>query len=571
MKPTSAHIAQTVHAEHHAIASGHTLATEAGLEILEAGGNAVDAGVAAGIVLSVVHPDLVNFAGVAPIILRMAQTGQVVSLDGLGVWPKAASAQFFADNYDGAIPEGLLRTVVPAAPAAWITALRDYGTMRFADVSAAAIRHAREGFEVYPLFANFLAGHAAQYARYPANGAIFLPGGNPPVVGDTFVQNDLAATIQYMADEETAADGNRSAVLQAAYDAFYSGDIAQRIAAHHHENGGLMTAADLSEYRIRYEPPVQVRFQGHDVFCCGPWCQGISLAQAMAMLEQDDLSGYSHSDPAYIHRVTEILKLVFADREALVADPTFVDVPIETMLSPNYLRQALSRIDDKRAFDGMPSAGNIDPYSGTGTASNNTAEPRAIADTSHVCVIDKHGNMFAATPSDTSSDTEVIPGLGICPSSRGSQSRGIVGHLNAVAAGKRPRLTPNPALVLKDGMPFMAFGTPGGDVQIQAMAQVLLNMLQFGMSLSDAIEHPRFASYSFPSSFAPNEYLPGRLMIEEPLATAVCAPLTELGHDAQPWGAHTWKAGGICAVQQTDDGALIASADSRRAGKAGGR
>ena len=263
-------------------------------------------------------------------------------------------------------------------------------------------------------------------------------------------------------------------------------------------------------------------------------------------------------DEIYAHRLTELLNRVFADREARVGDPAFVRPAEEILLDPSYLNARVKGLD---AWQATP-ASRIYPEP--------IADPRArSADTSHVCVIDEAGMMFAATPSDTSSDTEVIPSLGICPSSRGSQSRGVPGHPNAVAPGKRPRLSPNPALVLKDGAPWLAFGTPGGDVQIQAMAQVLENRLRFGLSLVDAVAAPRLATFSFPNSFAPNEYLPNRVMLEAPLHERIGAGLAARGHDVGVWKALHWKAGGICAVEVEPDGTRRAVADPRRAGGAG--
>ena len=543
-----------------AVASGHPLATKAALDILEAGGNAVDAGVAGGMTLAVVHCDLVNFAGVAPIIVKPAQ-GEALTIDGLGTWPRAASAALFAERFGGAIPEGLLRTVVPAAPAAWIEALRRFGTMRFADTAAAAIRCAREGFTVYPLFADFVADNVDRYARWPANAAIYLPNGRPPTVGDILRQPDLADTIATMVRAERKASGDRAAGLQAARDAFYRGEIAARLAAHHRAEGGLMTETDLANYRVRTAPPLRVRYLGTELLACGSWCQGVSLAQAMAMLDRFDPSDgqtVGPGDEVYAHRLTELLKRVFADREAHVADPAFVRPAEEVLLDPSYLD---ARVEGLEAWQAAPAPR---------TFPEPAADPRAgSADTSHISVIDRHGTMFAATPSDTSSDTEVIPGLGICPSSRGSQSRGAPGHPNAVAPGKRPRLSPNPALVLKDGAPWLAFGTPGGDVQIQAMAQVLENRLRFGLSLVDAVAAPRLATFSFPNSFAPNEYLPDRVMLESPLHEAIGAGLAARGHDVGAWEALYWKAGGVCAVEVEPDGTRRAVADPRRAGAAG--
>jgi gamma-glutamyltranspeptidase/glutathione hydrolase len=581
-----------VTASRYAISSGHQLATEAGLALLDAGGNAVDAGVAAGIALEVLHCDLVNVAGVAPIMIRMAATGEVITIDGLGTWPAAASVDVFEREHGGAIPEGILRTVVPAAPAAWITALRHFGTMTFAEVAAAALRCAREGFPVYPLFAQFITNNEASYRRWAENRRIFLPEGRPPRVGELFVQEDLAASLQYMIDQERAAAGDREQGLKAAYDAFYRGDIARTICDYHRENGGLLRLEDMADYRVRFEPPVKVGFAGYDIYCCGPWCQGLSLAQVFAMLESHDVVQYGHNSADYIHNVTEALKLVFADREQYVADPLFVDVPVAEMLEGHYLSARAGLIDGKSAWPEMPPPG--DPRRGRPTLAGAPRHPDAetpggdahatkpmeappeggpaSADTSYVCVIDGEGNMFSATPSDTSADTEVIPGTGLCPSSRGSQSRGLAGSINAVAPGKRPRLTPNPALALKGGEPFMVFGTPGGDVQIQAMVQVFLNATRFGMDIQAAITAPRFATYSFPSSFAPNDYFPGQLMLESRISEQTGADLAGRGHKVDWWPDFTWKAGGVCAVQvDADSGVLSAGADPRRAGQAQGR
>ena len=584
---------EPVTAQEFAISSGHELASAAGFEILEAGGNAVDAGVAAGIALGVLHCDLVNFAGVAPIILRMAETGEVKTIDGLGTWPRAASAAFFEEKFDGEMPEGILRTVVPAAPAAWLTVLRDFGTMSFSDVSAAAIRYARDGFPVFPVFAQFIANNEASYRRYAENARIFLPDGALPEVGDKFVQSDLADAIQYMADEERSRGGDRADGLSAAYDAFYRGDIAETICDYHEAHGGFLARQDMADYRVRYEEPLRAEFMGVSFHTCGAWCQGVSLAQALILLDRAGLDRLDLNSPDYVHTVTEALKLVFADRERYVADPAFVDVPVDDMLNPDYLQARLALIDEAVACPGMPVAG--DPRNRAHSLPDNMAhstelrpggdahatkpqEPLpadgpASPDTSHVCVVDGQGNMFAATPSDTSADTEVIPGTGLCPSSRGSQSRGVSGHINSVAPGKRPRLTPNPALALKDGKPFLAFGTPGGDVQVQAMVQAAANLLCFDMNIQAAVEAPRFATYSFPSSFAPNDYHPGLLMLEGRFEKDTGAELAKRGHKVDYWPEWTWKAGGLCAVHvdRENGGLLHAGADPRRAARALGR
>ncbi|MGA7261362.1 MAG: gamma-glutamyltransferase, partial [Stellaceae bacterium] len=239
----------TIAVTQHAISAGHYLAATAGFEMLQAGGNAIDAGCAAGIALGVLQSDLVDVAGVAPIMIYLADKQEVVTIAGLGHWPKALDLQLFMREHGGKIPKGVLRTVVPAAPDAWITALRLYGTMSFGEVAAAAIRLARDGFPMYPLMAASLKRHEADHRAWPSTAAIFLPNGRPPEAGEVFRQTDLAASLQYMADEERAtASRGREAGLEAARDAFYRGDIARKIVAFMKQEGGLLSAEDLAEY-----------------------------------------------------------------------------------------------------------------------------------------------------------------------------------------------------------------------------------------------------------------------------------------------------------------------------------
>ncbi|MFL5137216.1 MAG: gamma-glutamyltransferase family protein [Microvirga sp.] len=553
--------------DRHMVAAGHYAAAHAGFLVLEAGGNAIDAGVAAGIALGVLQSDIVNVAGVAPIMIRLAESGEVVTIDGLGVWPAAASAAFFRREHGGRIPDGLLRTVTPAAPAAWIAALERFGTMSFGEVARFAIRFAAEGFPVHPTMAEFVAKNVAQYAQFPQNAALYLPGGRPVAVGDRFVQPELAATLQHMVDEEKAHAGQgRSAGLAAARAAFYEGDIAQTIAAYHREHGGWLTADDLAGYEVTFEPPVRTTYCGVEVFTCGPWCTGPLLGQILAILDGIDIGPMGHNSPRYIHVLTEAMKLAFADREACYGDPRFVDVPLERLLSAAFAAERRRRIDPIRAAPRMPESGI--PSLGAEAAETlrrPEREPALSPDTSYVAVIDRHGNAFSATPSDTSYDTPIIPGTGLCPSSRGSQSFTARGHPSEVMPGKRPRLTPNPAIAILEDGSVMPFGTPGGDVQTQAMLQVLLNLSVFGMDLTSAVEAPRFATYSFPSSFEPHEELPGRLMVEARIGDATLKALEGLGHDAQPWPEWTNQAGAVCAVMRDPaTGVIRAAADPRR-------
>jgi gamma-glutamyltranspeptidase/glutathione hydrolase len=551
----------TVYGTRHAVSAGHYLAASAAFSVLEAGGNAIDAGCAAGMSLGVLQPDLVNVAGVAPIMIRLAN-GQVESVAGLGWWPKQLPADLFMREHGGRIPDGVLRTVVPAAPDAWITALERHGTMRFADVASYAIRYAGEGFAVYPLLAASIAAHEHEYRRWPSNTAIFLPNGRAPKSGDKFVQSDLARTLQYMADQDRAAGSDRKAGLRAAHDAFYRGDIAREIARFQQQEGGYLSMADLAEYRSPIEPVVRRVWRGHEVITCGPWCQGPALLEALALLERVGIAGLAHNSATYLHRIAECVNLAMADREYHFGDPAFVDVPIDHLLDPATIARRASAVRDDGAFGEMPA-----PLDRTNLPHMASAAelPKVEADTSYCCVVDRWGNAFSATPSDGSGNVPVVPGLGITPSGRGSQSRPDARHPAGVAPGKRPRLTPNPAMVVTEAGGVMPFGTPGGDVQTQAMLQVLLNVFQHGMELQDAIEAPRVASYSFPSSFAPFEYFPGRLAVEGRIDPAVRADLAGRGHEVKAWPEWTWLAGSVEAVLRDPASGLIAAgADPRR-------
>src|SRR5436305_9397623 len=338
----------------HAIAAGHYLAATAGFDVLQAGGNAIDAGVAAGIALGVVQSDLVNCAGVAPIMIYLAEPREVVTIAGLGWWPKALDPELFMREHGGKIPVGVLRTVVPAAPDAWITALRRYGTMSFGDVAAAAIRIARDGFPMYPLMAASLEKHAERHASWPSSAAVYLPNGKPPAAGDIFRQTDLAASLQYMADEEKAAPSRsangrgREAGLEAARGAFYRGDIARKIVAFMKEQGGLLSAEDLAEYHSAVGPAESRRFGDLEVFTCGAWCQGPVLLQTLALIEGTDVKALGHNSANYVHHLTEALKLAFADREAYYTDPATGQAPLPTPISADYAAARRKAIDPQR-------------------------------------------------------------------------------------------------------------------------------------------------------------------------------------------------------------------------------
>ena len=268
---------------HFTVAAGHPLSAMAAAEILRSGGNAIDAGVAAGIATGVLESILVSFGGVAPIILYSADHDEMVTISGLGTWPAAVDPEYFNRRHGGRIPLGILRTVVPAAPDAWITALSRYGRMGFADVASFAIEYAREGFQMYQFFSDRIAEKREGFSRYPSTAAIYLPGGAPPVPGTIFRQSELAASIQFLADVDRAAasNGGREAGLAAARAAFYEGDIAREMVAHVQGEGGELTLEDLAGFSVGVEPPVSISFGDWQVNGCSTWCQGPMLLQAL--------------------------------------------------------------------------------------------------------------------------------------------------------------------------------------------------------------------------------------------------------------------------------------------------
>jgi len=558
----------------YAISSGHYLATEAAARILDRGGNAIDAGVAACLALPILQPNVVSFAGVAPTLIYIRDEDRVVSLEGLGYWPAATDVERLIAEGGDIVPEGLLRTVMPAAPATHIEALRRYGTISFEEAATPAMELALHGFPMYPLLAVNIEAVKDGFDRYPENARIFRPGGRTPEVGALFKQEDLGRTIARMIEAERSTRGDRDKKLRAVHDYFYRGPIADAIADYHARNSGFVTREDLAGFEVPVADSIYCTYRDLEVHTCDVWCQGIVMLEALKILEGVDLKALGHNSLGYVHMVSQALGLAFADREAYLGDPKFVDVPTATMLTDAYAARQLRRIDPKNALQEMAAPGN--PRGTTAVArapsikSGNPKKPMGLPqDTIYGCAVDRHGNAFSCTPSDNQNDTPIIPGLGLAISSRGNQSRLIKGHPSEVKPGKRPRLTPSPAMALRDGRLYMVFGTPGGDIQKQAMLQVLLNVYEFGMRVQTALEQPRFANYNFPNSFAPHTYYPGRLCLERPIADRHGAALKEMGHQVEVWPQNAPTAGGVCAIMKDHEtGFLHAGADCRREGSA---
>ncbi len=550
------------------ISAGHYLAAAAGYRILEGGGNAIDAGVASGIVINTVLPENTSFGGVAPIMIYDVESDEVVTISGLGRWPQAATTSFFREHAGGEIPVGILRSIVPSAVDAWLTALARYGTFTLEQVITPALELASGGIPMQPVVRKALAADLESpesvLKRWPSSQALFLPDGRLPEPFEPFFQPALAQTLRRLIDAERGATRlGRRAAIRAARDLFYRGDIAEEMASFSEQQGGLLAYDDFAEFSVRVEAPVTAQFRGDTIYTCGPWSQGPVVAQTLQMLEDDDLAALGHNSADYVHLVSQALNLSFADRHAYYGDPDFVDVPIDELLSRDYTRQQRQRIDSARAFAEMPAPGL--PAGSTRAPTPAPVGGTEEFDTSFSCVVDRWGNGFAATPSDGLFHSPIVPGLGFIMSGRGSQSWLEEDHPSKVEPGKRPRLTPNPAMVFRDGRLVMPFGCPGGDAQPQAMVQLYLNVTEFGMNPQAAIEAPRFTSSNFPNSFWPHTYLPGRINLEGRIDTETVTELSRRGHDTlvrSDWEPMSMAA--LSAIMVGEDGTLIGGADPRR-------
>jgi len=562
------------------VVSGHNLATQAAMRILDKGGNAIDAGVAAGLCLAVLQSDMVGFAGVAPMMIYMAKTGVTTTIDGLGVWPAKADVAFFKEHHNGRIPDGIHRCIVPGAPDAWITALLKYGTMSFAEISSDALDLAGDGFPMHQFMRNSLHELQDKYAQWPSNKEIYLPKatGKPPEIDEIFFQKDLAKTIRRMVTAETGAltGGGRSAGLRAARDEFYKGSIADTIVAYNVANNGLMQASDLADYSCTEEGALETSFGEYTIKGAGPWCQGPVLLQTLNILQHFDLVQMGHNSGEYIHTITEALKIAFADREKFYGDPKFITVPISGLLSKEYAKKCAEHIKET-SCPVMPAFGNPWEFSNTPRPLDCDMQYHTIdpvqpnterndnLDTSYIGVVDKDGNCISAVPSDMSFSGPVVPGTGFVVSTRGSQSFVDEKHASSVAGGKRPRLTPAPFMIFKNDRPSMIIGTPGGDTQCQTILQTFLNIALFGMEVQTATEQPRFATFSYPNSFAPHDYHPNVLRVEQRVGAKVINELETRGHKVTTWPDWAWKAGGVCVILVKENSkTLVAGADPRR-------
>ena len=562
------------------VVSGHHQASAAGLEMLRKGGNAADAGVATVFAQAVVEFDRFGIGGEVPILIYLATEEKVVSINGHGYAPLAATLEWFKERNIDVMPgDGFLPAVVPSAVDTLILALDRYGKLSLAEVLAPAIELAEKGF---PMFGDFRSHIEEQEGRFRqewhSSGKVFLPGGEIPDIGDVFVQKDLARTLQRLVSAEQAHKGEgRSAALKAVRDLFYKGEMAAEIVRYQKNfksrdaNGtvsaGLLSEEDFAQYQARVEEPAKSSYRGIDVYKAGFWSQGPVLLQALNILEGYDLKKLGHNSPAYIHVLAEAMKLAFADREWYYADPDFVGVPEAGLLSKEYAAERRKLIDLKKSSLEMR-PGNPYPFHPKEMAHSPIPESIELRPgekgTTGTRVADADGNVFSATPSGGwFRHSPILEGLGFVLGTRGQAFTLDPDAANRLGPRKRPRTTLTPSLAVKDGKPYLAWGTPGGDAQDQVNLQFLLNVVDFGMDIQEAIDAPYFLIYDFPSSFQGHESRPGLLRIENRVPAEVFTALQEMGHNARRSGS--WSAGDATALMvDSARGVLFGAASPRR-------
>jgi gamma-glutamyltranspeptidase/glutathione hydrolase len=513
------------------IASGHALASEAGIRVLKAGGNAVDAAVAAWAVQGLTEPEMTGLGGDMFMLIYLAKTGEVKFINGTGVAPMAATVDFYKGK--GGLPsDGILSVSVPGAVAGAELAAKTYGTRPLSELMAPAAELADKGFPITESLAGAIRGSAKKLS--PSARAIWYNGDTPKGFGDRVVQKDLANTLR-----EIGAKGSA---------AFYQGPIAEKFAAYMKAQGGLIDQKDLAAIRANEDPAIKINYKGIDVYECPPNSQGFVMLQALNILEGMNVRYMRHNSAPYLHVVTESLKLAFADRNKYVADPKFTpNIPMREMLSKEYAAIRRGLINPDKAIDGEAPFGNPTSaptdsrgatvgkprigYAGPQPVPNTVITAEENGHTTYLAVVDKDRNMVSVTSSLLSlfGSGHVVDGAGFMLNNRMAYYGLDEDDVNVLRPGKRVRQTINPALAVKDGKPYMVFGTPGADTQPQAQMQFFLNVAEFGMNVQQALEQEYIVSTSFKSSYYPHT-AEGKLQIPSTLPKHVLDELAAMGH-----------------------------------------
>ncbi len=571
-------------------ASTHWIASAVGMKLLEAGGTAVDAAAGMGFVLHVVEPHLNGPLGDMPALVRMAGEESPTVVCGQGVAPAKATIEHYRSEGLDLVPgSGLLATVVPGAFDAWMLMLRDHGRLPLRDILEPAIHYARHGHPVLPRVAATIAGLADFFRdEWPTSFQTWLPGGSAPEAHALFMNSDLADTWERLLAEAEAVSG-REAQIEAARTAFYKGFIAEAIDTYLRDacvmdaaggrRKGVLTGEDMANWQSSYEKPLSVDYEGWTVWKCGVWSQGPTLLQSLRMLEGSGIAEMDSNGADFVHRVTETMKLAFADREAYYGDPADSEIPVETLLSRDYAKGrrdligAIASRDQRpgriKGFEAWADAAvartraRVDTGPGVGAGEPTMAHlTERRGDTVHIDVIDRWGNSVSATPSGGwLQSSPVVPGLGMPLNSRAQMFWLDPGLPNSLAPGRRPRTTLSPSMAQAPDGTQHAFGTPGGDQQDQWQLIMFLRMVHSGLNLQEAIDAPLFHTGHFQASFYPRGTRPAHLMIEPAFGEGVIGALKARGHEIEV--AEPWTIGRLTAAARTPEGLLKAAATPR--------
>jgi len=575
-------VRQAVRGVHGAVAAGSEYATEAGMRTFYRGGNAVDVGVAAMFAASVTELSHFGLGGEAPILIR-TKDGKVHAIAGVGTMPKLATAELFrkrplqdgevelrGKNGDtalkGVIPVGgLMPALVPGMMDAGLLALREYGTKSFQEEIAPAIEDA-DGYAIDEMRVQTIAGSVEFFDLWPASKAHFMPNGRVPQVGEIFRQPDTARTLRAMAEVEKkalAGGATRVAAIDAVRDYFYRGEIAHKIDAFSKANKGLLRYEDMAAFKLQVEDPVSTTYHGYQVYKPGFWSQGPAMLEILNILDGYDRTPMNSAE--YIHRATEAMKLAYADRDTYYGDPKFNHIPTEVLLSKEYAAERRKQIGARASMEFLPGSinGKVGQHPALVDMAHVHIDDALIAkDTTCVDAIDADGMVFSATPSGAWLPSVIAGDTGIPLTQRAQQFVLVPGNPNELAGGKRPRVTLSPTIVTRvsDGKPVMALSTPGGDDQEQALTQIILNALEYGMNAQNAVEAPRFQTRHLVSSFDNHAWNIGDLMLDERIPTSVAQELALRGHKVSIMSRYNNGAAPV-AIKILPGGAIEAGAD----------
>jgi gamma-glutamyltranspeptidase/glutathione hydrolase len=580
------------------VASTHWLATSVGMAILEKGGNAFDAAVATGFALQIAEPQLNGPAGEVPIILYHAASNETKVICGQGVAPAMATLEAYQNLGIDIMPgNGLMSAVVPGAFDAWMLLLHNYGTMTLREVLAPAIDYAQNGCPLVPKVSAAIEQVQELFqTEWTTSADLWLPDGKVPLPGSLYKNPTLAATYTRIIKESESTGGTREQQIAAARKIWSEGFIAETIDAFcqttevldvtGQRNGALLRGSDMAEWEATLEEPLSYDYHNYTVFKTGPWGQGPVMLQQLALLKGFDLSGMSATDPDFIHLVQECAKLAYADRESFYGDPNFSEIPMETLLSDDYNAARRKLIGDTASMELRP--GDIPGFGGpvferqktenlASASAFGIGEPTVAkdefsadvpkaegvieGDTVHLDIIDRFGNMISATPSGGwLQSSPAIPGLAFCLTNRAQMYWLDERSPSCIGPKRRPRTSLTPSMALRDGEPYLAWGTPGGDQQDQWSTHMFLRHVHFGMNLQESIEAPGFNSAHWPSSFYPRECEPGNLTMEGRFPQATIDELRRRGHNVVI--EDDWSLGRLTAAAK-EEGLLKAGANPR--------